>query len=218
MRYDIHTISKIITEDPNLINHKILHEAERARPGVNVDGEGDGESLDDRINRHGGMEPFLHNVVKKTGESFQARQQLMALAQQLNNPDVTAGLEEAMGANPTRLTIWANAIKTPQDLQAKYEDWIQRGIVRRPNRQSAQGGQPSARGGRQEFGIKNPYALFRALTPDQQGEVKGIAYQAYLRGGRIMPPKWAHPNDAEVLNQLYQVIGERMRQGGQINM
>jgi hypothetical protein len=209
MRYDIHTVSKIITEDPNLINHKILREAERARPGVNVDEEGDGESLDNRINRHGGMEPFLHNVVKRTGESFQARQQLMALAQQLNNPDVTAGLEEAMGANPTRLTIWANAIKTPQDLQAKYEDWLQRGIVSKPR---------SASGGRQYIGIQNPYAFYRSLTPDQQGDLKGVAFNAYMKGGRIMPPQWAHPNDAPVLIQLYELIGQKMQQGGSLNM
>jgi hypothetical protein len=167
------------------------------------------ENMDDRIKRHGGMEGFMKHVVGQAGEAFAAKQQLMAIAQQMNNPDITAGLEEAMENNPTRLLIWANAIKTPQDLQAKYDDWIQRGIISKPR---------GASGGRQQMGIKNPLELYRALTPDQQGDVKGVAFEAYMRGGRIMPPKWAHPNDAQVLSQLYQLIGEKMKRGEPLNM
>jgi hypothetical protein len=169
----------------------------------------DPHNLSARIDQHGGPEGFMKHVIGQAGESFAARQHLMAIAQQMNNPDITAGLEEAMKNNPDRLLIWANAIKTPQDLQKKYDDWVSRGIVRKPQGSS---------GGRVEKGIKNPYEFYRSLTPDQQGDVKGVAFEAYIRGGRIMPPKWAHPNDAEVLIQLYQLIGAKMKQGGQIKM
>ena len=169
----------------------------------------DPHNLSARIDQHGGPEGFMKHVIGQAGESFAARQHLMAIAQQMNNPDITAGLEEAMKNNPDRLLIWANAIKTPQDLQVKYDGWIQRGIISKPR---------GASGGRQQMGIKNPLEFYRALTPDQQGDVKGVAFEAYMRGGRIMPPKWAHPNDAEVLNQLYQMIGEKMKRGGPLNM
>jgi len=166
------------------------------------------ENMDDRIKRHGGMEGFMKHVVGQAGEAFAAKQQLMAIAQQMNNPDITAGLEEAMKNNPTRLLIWANAIKTPQDLQAKYDDWIQRGIITKPQKASASA---SAGGGAPvEIGIKDPYQFYRSLTPDQRGDIKNNAYQ-YTVGGRIYPPKWAHRNDAPVLNQLYELVASKRK-------
>ena len=175
------------------------------------------EDMDARIKRHGGMEGFMKHVVGQAGEAFAAKQQLMAIAQQMNNPDITAGLEEAMKNNPTRLLIWANAIKTPQDLQAKYDDWIQRGIITKPQKAagsgagSAGGGAAGSGSGAQgpvEIGIKDPYQFYRSLTPDQRGDIKNNAYQ-YSRRGRIYPPKWAHRNDAPVLNQLYELVASK---------
>ena len=165
------------------------------------------EDMDARIKRHGGMEGFMKHVVGQAGEAFAAKQQLMAIAQQMNNPDITAGLEEAMKNNPTRLLIWANAIKTPQDLQAKYDDWIQRGIITKPQK-AAGGAAGSGAQGPVEIGIKDPYQFYRSLTPDQRGDIKNNAYQYQMRG-RIYPPKWAHRNDAPVLNQLYELVASK---------
>jgi hypothetical protein len=174
------------------------------------------ENMDDRIKRHGGMEGFMKHVVGQAGEAFAAKQQLMAIAQQMNNPDITKGLEEAMKNNPTRLLIWANAIKTPQDLQAKYDDWIQRGIITKPQKTSGGAGGAGAGGGGGggggapvEIGIKDPYQFYRSLTPDQRDDIKLNAYQGYIKGGRIYPPKWAHRNDAPVLNQLYELVASK---------
>ena len=167
------------------------------------------EDMDARMEKHGGPEGFMKRVVGQAGEAFEAKQQLMAIAQQMNNPDITAGLEEAMKNNPTRLLIWANAIKTPQDLQAKYDDWIQRGIITKP--QKAAGGAAGSGSGAQgpvEIGIKDPYQFYRSLTPDQRGDIKNNAYQYRMRG-RIYPPKWAHRNDAPVLNQLYELVASK---------
>jgi hypothetical protein len=177
------------------------------------------ENMDARIKRHGGMEGFMKHVVGQAGEAFAAKQQLMAIAQQMNNPDITKGLEEAMKNNPTRLLIWANAIKTPQDLQAKYDDWIQRGIITKPQKASggAGGGGASASAGAAgggapvEIGIKDPYQFYRSLTPDQRDDIKLNAYQGYIKGGRIYPPKWAHRNDAPVLNQLYELVASKRK-------
>ena len=173
------------------------------------------EDMDARIKSHGGMPDFMKHVVGQAGEAFEAKQQLMAIAQQMNNPDITAGLEEAMKNNPTRLLIWANAIKTPQDLQAKYDDWIQRGIITKPQKAAggaAGSGSGSGSGsgaqGPVEIGIKDPYQFYRSLTPDQRGDIKNNAYQYRMRG-RIYPPKWAHRNDAPVLNQLYELVASK---------
>ena len=54
---------------------------------------------------------------------------LLALAKQLNNPKIRKGLVYMMNGNPGRLSVWAAEIKTPQDLQAKYDDWVRRELI-----------------------------------------------------------------------------------------
>jgi hypothetical protein len=34
-----------------------------------------------------------------------------------------------INGNPGRVSVWAAVIKTPEDLQKKYEDWVRRGLV-----------------------------------------------------------------------------------------
>lgn len=66
---------------------------------------------------------------EKQKQQEDSQEHLLALARQLNNPKIRKGLVYMMNGNPSRLSVWAAEIKTPQDLQKKYEDWVRRGLI-----------------------------------------------------------------------------------------
>ena len=66
---------------------------------------------------------------EKQKKQEDSQEHLLALARQLNNPKIRKGLVYMMNGNPGRLSVWAAEIKTPQDLQKKYEDWVRRGYI-----------------------------------------------------------------------------------------
>jgi hypothetical protein len=65
----------------------------------------------------------------KQQQQEDSQEHLLALARQLNNPKIRKGLVYMINGNPGRVSVWAAEIKTPQDLQKKYEDWVRRGLV-----------------------------------------------------------------------------------------
>jgi hypothetical protein len=65
----------------------------------------------------------------KQQQQEDSQEHLLALARQLNNPKIRKGLVYMINGNPGRVSVWAAEIKTPQDLQKKYEDWVRRGLI-----------------------------------------------------------------------------------------
>lgn len=65
----------------------------------------------------------------KQQQQEDSQEHLLALARQLNNPKIRKGLVYMINGNPGRVSVWAAEIKTPQDLQKKYEDWVRRKLV-----------------------------------------------------------------------------------------
>jgi hypothetical protein len=66
---------------------------------------------------------------QKQQQQEDSQEHLLKLARQLNNPKIRKGLVYMINGNPGRVSVWAAEIKTPQDLQKKYEDWVRRGLV-----------------------------------------------------------------------------------------
>jgi len=66
---------------------------------------------------------------EKQQQQEDSQEHLLKLARQLNNPKIRKGLVYMINGNPGRVSVWAAEIKTPQDLQKKYEDWVRRGLV-----------------------------------------------------------------------------------------
>ena len=66
---------------------------------------------------------------EKQQQQEDSQEHLLALARQLNNPKIRKGLVYMINGNPGRVSVWAAEIKTPQDLQKKYEDWVRRELV-----------------------------------------------------------------------------------------
>lgn len=66
---------------------------------------------------------------EKQKQQENSQEHLLALARQLNNPKIRKGLVYMMNGNPGRVSVWAAEIKTPQDLQAKYDDWVRRELI-----------------------------------------------------------------------------------------
>jgi hypothetical protein len=65
----------------------------------------------------------------KQQQQEDSQEHLLKLARQLNNPKIRKGLVYMINGNPGRVSVWAAEIKTPQDLQKKYEDWVRRGLI-----------------------------------------------------------------------------------------
>lgn len=66
---------------------------------------------------------------EKQQQQEDSQKHLLALARQLNNPKIRKGLVYMINGNPGRVSVWAAEIKTPEDLQKKYEDWVRRGLI-----------------------------------------------------------------------------------------
>ena len=66
---------------------------------------------------------------EKQQQQEDSQEHLLKLARQLNNPKIRKGLVYMINGNPGRVSVWAAEIKTPEDLQKKYEDWVRRGLI-----------------------------------------------------------------------------------------
>jgi len=66
---------------------------------------------------------------EKQQQQEDSQEHLLALARQLKNPKIRKGLVYMINGAPGRVSVWAAEIKTPEDLQKKYEDWVRRGLI-----------------------------------------------------------------------------------------
>jgi hypothetical protein len=138
------------------------------------------DSIEGRVNKHGGLPGFIQHVAGEVVEAAAARDHLLAVAERLGRPEVTDALRHMMSLNQDRLLIWADQIRTPEDLAAKHQGWQDRGLLKGVGQASSPEDQM--------------YAWYQGLMPDQKQELKVLAVRA-SRGTSVIRPAWVESGD-----------------------